>query len=80
MQISLRQIIVGAIASMLCVAWVKPDLSRTVSAVKREQKIPFLLSHETILLIFLREIQLVLLKDPLSACQSTSLFLGMCYW
>lgn len=52
MQISLRQIIVGAIAGMLCVAWVKSDLSRTVGAVKSEQKIPFLLSHETILLIF----------------------------
>lgn len=79
MQISLRQIIVGAIAGMLCVASVKSDLSRTVGAVKSEQKIPFLLSHETILLIFLREIKLVLLKDPCLP-RSTSLFLGMCYW
>lgn len=64
---------------MLCVAWVKSDLSRTVGAVKSEQEIPFLLSHETLLLIFLREIWLVLLKDLLSACQSTLLFLGICY-
>lgn len=48
----LMQIMVGAIASMLGVTQVKSDMSRTVGAVKSGQETRFLLSYETILLIF----------------------------